>query len=93
MTSNFGTLSITKDGAWTYNLDNNNPVVQGIGQGSTATDTITVHSADGTAHQVTVTINGTNDDAVITSSAANSPSSFSLSGKVMAQAKLLKIKT
>ncbi|MEO9494838.1 MAG: VCBS domain-containing protein [Vibrio splendidus] len=81
VTSNFGTLSITKDGAWTYNLDNNNPVVQGLGQGSTATDTITVHSADGTAHQVTVTINGTNDNAVITSSTANSPSSFFAIGK------------
>ncbi|SBS67193.1 VCBS domain-containing protein [Vibrio atlanticus] len=76
VTSNFGTLSITKDGAWTYNLDNNSPVVQRLGQGSTATDIVTVHSADGTAHQVTVTINGTNDHAVITSSTANSPSSF-----------------
>ncbi|WP_061040144.1 VCBS domain-containing protein [Vibrio coralliirubri] len=65
VTSNFGTLSITKDGAWTYSLDNNNPVVQRLGQGSTATDTITVHSADGTPHQVTITVNGTNDAAVI----------------------------
>ncbi|MFA0509132.1 VCBS domain-containing protein [Vibrio sp. 10N.222.54.C2] len=65
VTSNFGTLSITKDGAWTYSLDNNNPVVQRLGQGSTATDIVTVHSADGTAHQVMVTINGTNDTAVI----------------------------
>ncbi|MCW4444067.1 VCBS domain-containing protein [Vibrio splendidus] len=81
VTSNFGTLSITKDGAWTYNLDNNNPVVQRLGQGSTATDIVTVHSADGTAHQVTVTINGTNDHAVITSSTANAPSSFFAIGK------------
>ncbi len=63
--SNFGTLSITKDGAWTYDLDNNNPVVQGLSRRSTATDIVTVHSADGTAHQVMVTINGTNDKAVI----------------------------
>ncbi|WP_241910593.1 VCBS domain-containing protein, partial [Vibrio sp. 10N.261.51.A7] len=81
VTSNFGTLSITKDGAWTYSLDNNNPVVQRLGQGSTATDIVTVHSADGTAHQVMVTINGTNDHAVITSSTANSPSSFLAIGK------------
>ncbi|MEZ9568108.1 VCBS domain-containing protein [Vibrio splendidus] len=81
VTSNFGTLSITKDGAWTYNLDNNNPVVQRLGQGSTATDIVTVHSTDGTAHQVMVTINGTNDHAVITSSTANSPSSFFAIGK------------
>ncbi|MFA0404148.1 VCBS domain-containing protein, partial [Vibrio sp. 10N.222.52.C12] len=65
VTSNFGTLSITKDGAWTYSLDNNNPVVQRLGQGSTATDIVTVHSADGTPHQITITVNGTNDTAVI----------------------------
>ncbi|MEZ9644978.1 VCBS domain-containing protein, partial [Vibrio sp. 10N.261.52.C2] len=65
VTSNFGTLSITKDGAWTYSLDNNNPAVQRLGQGSTATDIVTVHSADGTAHQITITVNGTNDTAVI----------------------------
>ncbi|TKE87150.1 MULTISPECIES: VCBS domain-containing protein, partial [unclassified Vibrio] len=65
VTGNFGTLSITKDGAWTYDLDNNNPVVQGLGQGSTATDIVTVHSVDGTSHQVTITVKGTNDAAVI----------------------------
>ncbi|WP_261881484.1 VCBS domain-containing protein [Vibrio coralliirubri] len=65
VTSNFGTLSITKDGAWTYALDNNNPVVQGLAQGSTTTDIVTVHSADGTTHKVTITVNGTNDKAII----------------------------
>ncbi|MBF4269092.1 hypothetical protein EAY71_19640, partial [Vibrio anguillarum] len=60
-----GTLTITKDGAWTYALDNSNPAVQRLAQGSTATNIITVHSADGTAHQVTVTITGTGDAATI----------------------------
>ncbi|GLO64216.1 hypothetical protein MACH09_47240 [Vibrio sp. MACH09] len=64
---NFGTLIITKDGAWTYDLDNTNPTVQALGQGATATDTITVQSADGTPHQVTITINGTNDRATVSS--------------------------
>ncbi|WP_104210858.1 VCBS domain-containing protein [Vibrio lentus] len=76
LTGQFGTLVLSKDGAWTYNLDNWNPAVQKLAHGSTATDIITVHSADGTAHQVTVTINGTNDQAVITSSTAGSPNSF-----------------
>ncbi|OMO28594.1 VCBS domain-containing protein [Vibrio lentus] len=76
LTGQFGTLVLSKDGAWTYNLDNWNPAVQKLAHGSTATDIITVHSADGTAHQVTVTINGTNDHAVITSSTAGSPNSF-----------------
>ncbi|MCG9692794.1 VCBS domain-containing protein [Vibrio sp. Isolate22] len=60
-----GTLTIDKDGAWTYDLDNTNPTVQALGKGATATDTVTVHSADGTPHQITVTVNGTNDKAVI----------------------------
>ncbi|WP_202973173.1 VCBS domain-containing protein [Psychromonas sp. psych-6C06] len=60
-----GTLHLTDSGAWTYDLDNTNPTVQALGQGKTATDTITVNSADGTPHQITVTVNGTNDAAVI----------------------------
>ncbi|MDD1826050.1 VCBS domain-containing protein, partial [Photobacterium sp. ZSDE20] len=77
----FGTLTITKDGAWTYDLDNYSPYVQRLAQGSTATDIITVHSADGTAHQVTITINGTNDSAVITNNTGGSPNSFFVVGK------------
>uniref|UniRef100_UPI000AEE747A VCBS domain-containing protein n=1 Tax=Aliivibrio logei TaxID=688 RepID=UPI000AEE747A len=63
-----GTLHLTDSGAWTYDLDNTNPTVQALGKGSTATDSITVHSADGTPHQVTITVNGTNDNAVISGS-------------------------
>uniref|UniRef100_UPI00067F4782 VCBS domain-containing protein n=1 Tax=Vibrio coralliirubri TaxID=1516159 RepID=UPI00067F4782 len=62
---NLGTLHLTDSGAWTYDLDNTNPTVQALGAHKTATDTITVHSADGTPHQVTITVNGTNDAAVI----------------------------
>ncbi|WP_198596206.1 VCBS domain-containing protein [Vibrio breoganii] len=62
---NLGTLHLTDSGAWTYDLDNTNPTVQALGKGATATDTITVHSTDGTPHQVKITINGTNDKAVI----------------------------
>ncbi|WP_099426130.1 VCBS domain-containing protein, partial [Vibrio splendidus] len=61
-----GTLHLTDSGTWTYDLDNKNPTVQALGKGTTATDTITVHSADGTPHQITITVNGTNDAAVIT---------------------------
>ncbi|MEZ8603582.1 VCBS domain-containing protein [Vibrio splendidus] len=60
-----GTLHLTDNGAWTYDLDNTKPAVQALGNGATATDTITVHSADGTPHQVTITVNGTNDNAVV----------------------------
>lgn len=67
-----GTLTITKDGSWTYDLDNTNPTVQALGKGATATDTITVHSADGTPQQVTVTINGTNDRPTISGTSIGS---------------------
>ncbi|PMJ92777.1 VCBS domain-containing protein [Vibrio sp. 10N.261.55.A7] len=66
-----GTLTISKDGSWTYDLDNTNPKVQALGQGSTATDTITVHSADGTPHQITITVNGSNNSAIITDTQTN----------------------
>ncbi|WP_202910163.1 VCBS domain-containing protein, partial [Vibrio coralliirubri] len=58
---NLGTLHLTDSGTWTYDLDNTNPTVQALGAHKTATDTITVHSAGGTPHQVTITVNGTND--------------------------------
>ncbi|SON52978.1 VCBS domain-containing protein [Vibrio tapetis] len=60
-----GTLHLTDNGAWRYDLDNRNPTVQALAKGATATDTITVQSVDGTQHQVTITVNGTNDAAVI----------------------------
>ncbi|WP_446612380.1 VCBS domain-containing protein [Vibrio jasicida] len=62
-----GTLHLTNSGQWTYDLDNTNPAVQALGKGSTVTDTITVHSVDGTPHQVIITINGTNDAAAVSS--------------------------
>ena len=62
-----GTLHLTNSGQWTYDLDNTNPAVQALGKGSTVTDTITVHSIDGTPHQVIITINGTNDAAAVSS--------------------------
>ncbi|WP_039799339.1 VCBS domain-containing protein, partial [Aliivibrio logei] len=39
ITGTLGTLHLTDNGAWTYDLDNTNPTVQTLGQGATATDT------------------------------------------------------
>ncbi|WP_158128656.1 VCBS domain-containing protein [Vibrio cholerae] len=57
-----GSLSITADGTWTYNVDNSK--VQYLGQGETKKETFTVQSVDGTPHQVTITITGVNDGSV-----------------------------
>ncbi|QWL70513.1 retention module-containing protein [Aeromonas hydrophila] len=62
-----GTFSIDKDGNWTYELDNNDPLVQALKEGeSLPSETFVVNSADGSAlHTVTVAITGTNDSATI----------------------------
>jgi len=67
-TSNhYGTYGVTAAGVWTYTLDNTNAAVQALNVGSPAlSDSFTVYSEDGTAKVVTVTINGSNDAAVIT---------------------------
>ncbi|MEW6997235.1 VCBS domain-containing protein, partial [Colwelliaceae bacterium BS250] len=61
----FGTLSINNLGHWTYTADNSQPTIQGLKTGESITDTVLVHSVDGTSQQVAVTINGTDDKAVI----------------------------
>ncbi|MDE2433572.1 MAG: VCBS domain-containing protein, partial [Burkholderiales bacterium] len=63
----YGTFTIGTDGTWTYSADNSQTAVQQLGAGQTLTETFTVKSTDGTPATVTVTINGTNDAAVISS--------------------------
>ncbi|MDE2078745.1 MAG: VCBS domain-containing protein, partial [Burkholderiales bacterium] len=63
----YGTFTIGTDGTWTYSADNSQSAVQQLGAGQTLTETFTVKSTDGTPASVTVTINGTNDAAVISS--------------------------
>src|SRR5436190_1244891 len=61
---------MTAAGVWTYTLNNNDSAVQALNNGGTLSDTFTVHTADGTAQLVTITIDGTNDAAVISGTAA-----------------------
>ena len=53
----YGTYQMTAAGVWTYTLNNSNPMVQGLHEGHYLTDTFTVHTVDGTATVVTITIN------------------------------------
>ena len=64
--SGYGTYTLTAAGVWTYTLSNANGAVQALNVGAKLTDTFTVTTVDGTAQLVTITINGTNDAAVIT---------------------------
>src|SRR5262249_18208624 len=54
----FGSYQMTAGGTWTYTVDDTNASVQALNAGGTLTDTFTVHTVDGTAQQVTVTIHG-----------------------------------
>ncbi|MBW8828514.1 MAG: VCBS domain-containing protein, partial [Burkholderiales bacterium] len=64
----YGTFTFnTTSGAWNYALDNGRVATQALTAGQVVHDTLSVTSADGMATQViNVTVNGTNDAAVIT---------------------------
>ncbi len=57
----YGTFQMTAAGTWTYTLDNSNAAVQALNNGQSTTDTFTVHTVDGTAQVITITIDGTDD--------------------------------
>src|SRR6185369_3731406 len=61
--SPLGTLVLAAGGSYTFTVSN--AAIQSLGAGQTVTDTFTVTSADGTTKNVSFTINGTNDAAVI----------------------------
>ncbi len=61
----YGSITIDAAGNWSYAAANIQAVIQSLPAGATLTDTITVSSADGTTHDVVITINGVNDAPVI----------------------------
>ena len=63
---------MTAAGVWTYTLNNANSAVQALNVGDTLTDTFTVTTVDGTPQVVTITINGTNDAAIISGTTTGS---------------------
>ncbi|MBR0821614.1 VCBS domain-containing protein, partial [Bradyrhizobium liaoningense] len=61
----YGTFTMTADGVWRYTLDQSNGAVQALNVGKTLTDTFTVTSIGGTPQLITITIDGSNDAAVV----------------------------
>ncbi|WP_143736662.1 beta strand repeat-containing protein, partial [Erythrobacter dokdonensis] len=65
----YGTLTLNADGSYSYVLDNNNPLVQGLAAGETLTEvftyTITDGDGDTATTTLTITINGADDGVVI----------------------------
>ncbi|MBR0756698.1 VCBS domain-containing protein [Bradyrhizobium jicamae] len=68
----YGTFTISAGGVWTYALDNSDSAVQALNVGDTLIDSFTVTTIDGTAQVVTITINGSNDAAIISGVATGS---------------------
>lgn len=61
----FGVLSIDPDGRWTYSADSSQPALVGLKPTDQETETFTVRTADGTQHDIELTIKGENNLAVI----------------------------
>jgi VCBS repeat-containing protein len=59
-----GSWSIDSAGHWTYALNNGDPSVDALNNGATLPDSFNVHSTDGTAKIVSITINGATDPNV-----------------------------
>jgi VCBS repeat-containing protein len=68
----YGTFSIDAAGTWTYTLDDGNADVQALNAAGTLHDLITVATADGTSKVIDITVEGANDVATITGTAAGS---------------------
>jgi VCBS repeat-containing protein len=64
----YGEFSIAADGIWSYAA---NSAFDELNSGDTRSDTFAVASADGTTTSVVVSINGTNDAAVLSSASVN----------------------
>ncbi|WP_395612812.1 beta strand repeat-containing protein, partial [Allosphingosinicella sp.] len=58
----YGAFELQSNGGWGYTLFNNAGNVQALAQGEQVFDVFHIQSADGTTHDVTITINGNNDD-------------------------------
>lgn len=71
-TNHYGSFDIDASGNWTYTVDDSNGTVQALNVGQSLTDTFTIHTADGTAQTITVTIFGTNDAAVVSGATSGS---------------------
>src|SRR5256885_895709 len=65
------TLKKQAGGVWTYTLDNTNGAVQALNVNDTLTDSLTVTTVDGTTQVVTITINGSNDAAIVSGKTAD----------------------
>ncbi|MGB5326152.1 MAG: VCBS domain-containing protein, partial [Pseudomonadales bacterium] len=60
----YGDLVIDAAGNWSYSADNTQAAIQSLDVTEFITDTLTVTTADGTTHDIVITINGAEDASV-----------------------------
>ncbi len=77
----YGSLTIDAAGNWSYAADNTQLSIQQIDAGESVTDVLTVSTADGTTHDITITIDGAEDapslDNLIADQTATEDAAFS----------------
>ncbi len=61
----YGNFSMGSDGLWTYALLNGDADTNALNNGDHPTETFVVQSADGTSHNVVITVNGHSDFAYV----------------------------
>jgi VCBS repeat-containing protein len=66
----YGSLTIQTDGSYVYTLDQDNAFIDALEIGELANDTIIVRTVDGTEQEISVGINGADDVATFTGTAA-----------------------
>ena len=68
VSGSYGSLVMSSSGAWTYTAAS---IYNSMVAGAVVSDTFTVHAADGTSSSITVSITGSNDTPVMSSSTAS----------------------
>lgn len=61
LAGNFGTLSITAEGAWSFRLDESAGALAALNSGERAIERITIHSEDGTTRSIEITVHGADE--------------------------------
>ncbi|HET9427063.1 MAG TPA: VCBS domain-containing protein [Allosphingosinicella sp.] len=61
ITNAYGTFTLEEDGDWTFELDNDADVLDELDDGESQLLTFVVASADGTTHEIEVTVNGADE--------------------------------
>jgi len=59
--SGYGWFGVKADGTWEYHLYNKHDIVQNLNSSDHVTDSIVVHSADGTTHTISVNVHGADE--------------------------------